>query len=171
MQKKPFFLYIAQGAPHFPLHGAAERRSTSTAASTRRAGTSCARRGTRGRSSWALVDPAWPLSAAAARESPAWDSLSDEDKDRFDHMMAIYAAMIDRIDFNVGKLVDDLKERGVLDNTLILFLSDNGGNAEAGPQGRYEGKRPGAAGSTVFLGKSWATLANTPLPPLQALHA
>jgi arylsulfatase A-like enzyme len=77
-------------------------------------------------------------------------------------MMAIYAAMLDKVDQNVGKLVAHLKERGQLDNTLILFLSDNGGNAESGPQGIYEGKNPGGPNSRVFLGQSWATLNNTP---------
>ena len=52
----------------------------------------------------------------------------------------------------------------MLDNTLIFFItSDNGGNAESGPQGNaLRGEHPGAAGSTVFCGKSWATLENTP---------
>ena len=50
----------------------------------------------------------------------------------------------------------------MLDNTLIFFMSDNGGNAESGPQGRLEGDNPGGAYSTVFCGKSWATLENTP---------
>jgi arylsulfatase len=71
--------------------------------------------------------------------------------------------MIARIDQNVGKLVAHLKERGELDNTLILFLSDNGGNAESGPNGIYEGDNPGGPRSRVFLGQSWATLNNTPL--------
>jgi arylsulfatase len=62
----------------------------------------------------------------------------------------------------VGRLVATLKQRGVLDNTLIFFLSDNGGNAESGPKGRLDGDSPGAAGSTVFCGQSWATLENTP---------
>jgi arylsulfatase len=59
-------------------------------------------------------------------------------------------------------LVDGLRERGQLDNTLILFVSDNGGNAESGPDGRYEGANPGDAHSNVFLGQNWATLNNTP---------
>ena len=54
-------------------------------------------------------------------------------------------------------------ERKVLDNTLILFLSDNGANAESGPNGRLEGSQPGATQSVVFEGQSWATLSNTPL--------
>ena len=58
-------------------------------------------------------------------------------------------------------LVDGLKQRGVLDNTLILFMSDNGGNAESGPDGRNQGK-PTEAGSNWFSGESWAFLQNTP---------
>src|SRR4029079_9642611 len=105
--------------------------------------------------------PKWGLSPRP-EDVKAWDDLTPEEQDRFDHMMAIYAAMIEHIDNNVGKLVDHLKERGELDNTLIFFLSDNGGNAESGPNGRSEGKRPGGPMSTVFLGQSWATMANTP---------
>ena len=78
-------------------------------------------------------------------------------------MMATYAAMIDRIDQSMGTLVAGLKERGVLDNTLILFLSDNGGNAEGGPAGVTEGEGPiGGPQSRVLLGMNWATLNNTP---------
>lgn len=66
---------------------------------------------------------------------PAWDSLSAEEQDRFDHIMAVYAAIIDCIDQGVGRMVEDLRQPGMLDNTLILFLSDNGGNAESGPRG------------------------------------
>ncbi len=54
--------------------------------------------------------------------------------------MAIYAACVAHMDTAVGRLVAALKQRGVLDNTLILFLSDNGGNAESGPRGRLEGR-------------------------------
>jgi len=108
-----------------------------------------------------LVDPKWPLSPLPP-DVPAWDTLSDEEKDRFDHIMAIYAAMIDRLDRSIGTLVEGLKERGVLDDTMIVVLCDNGGNAESGPRGRLEGKDPGGPHSTVFLGQCWATLANTP---------
>jgi arylsulfatase len=76
--------------------------------------------------------------------------------------MAIYAACVAHMDTSVGRVVAALKERGALDNTLILFMSDNGGNAESGPPGRLEGNNPGAPYSTVFCGQSWATLENTP---------
>jgi arylsulfatase len=76
--------------------------------------------------------------------------------------MAVYAAMIEAIDTSVGTLVKGLEARGALDDTLILFLSDNGGNAESGPDGRLEGDPPGGPDSNLYLGMNWAALANTP---------
>lgn len=158
---KPFFLYLAQCAPHFPLMAPAP--TIKKYRGKYREGWEKLREVRHARQKeLGIVDEAWPLSEIPP-DVPDWDSLSDEDKDRFDHMMAIYAAMLDRVDHNVGKLVAHLKERGQLDNTLLVFLSDNGGNAEAGPRGTYEGKNPGGANSKVFLGQSWATLNNTPL--------
>ena len=157
---KPFFLYVAQCARHFPLM--APQKTIDKYRGKYKMGWDKLREARHQKQiELGIVDPKWPLSPRP-EEVAAWDSLSEEDQDRFDHMMAIYAAMIDRIDFNVGKMVAHLKERGVLDNTLILFLADNGGNAESGPRGRYEGDRPGGPDSTVFLGQSWATLNNTP---------
>jgi arylsulfatase len=75
--------------------------------------------------------------------------------------MATYAACVYRMDQAIGDLVKGLKERGELDNTLIMFMSDNGGNAESGPQGRTEGE-PTQATSQWFCGESWAFLENTP---------
>ena len=91
----------------------------------------------------------------------AWDSLDEAAKDRFDHMMATYAAVMSRLDRSIGNLVNALKERGELDNTVILFMSDNGGNGESGPNGRSTGD-PTKASSDWFCGRSWAYLENTP---------
>lgn len=158
--KKPFFLYLAHCAPHFPLMAPAEdiaRYRGKYLAGWDKLRDERHRR----QIAMGLVDAKWPLSPRVD-SSPAWDSLSAADKDRFDHMMAIYAAMIDRMDRSVGTLVNGLRERGELDNTLLVFLSDNGGNAETGPQGRYSGNPPGSADSSVYLGQNWATLNNTP---------
>jgi arylsulfatase len=109
-----------------------------------------------------LVKKEWPL-APRPPESPAWETRAPDRQERFVEMMATYAAMIDHIDQSMGRLVAGLKERGVYENTLILFLHDNGGNAEGGPVGITDGEGPiGGPKSRVFLGMNWATLNNTP---------
>jgi arylsulfatase len=158
--QQPFFLYVAHNAPHFPLQAPAE---------------DIARWRGKYKSGWdklrqaryerqlklGLIDKSWPLSPRL-EAVPAWDSLSPEEQDRYDHIMAIYAAVVEHMDKAVGRLVDGLKQRGELDNTLILFMSDNGGNAESGVSGRLVGDHPGDAHSDVYVGQCWATLNNTP---------
>ncbi len=159
-EKQPFFLYLAHNAAHFPLQAPPE---------------DIARWRGKFKSGWdklrearyqrqlamGLIDKSWPLSPRLP-EVPAWDSLTSEQQDRYDNIMAIYAAVVERMDKAIGTLVNGLRERGELDNTLILFMSDNGGNAEAGVLGRLEGEHPGDSKSTVFVGQCWATLNNTP---------
>ena len=159
-EKKPFFLYLAHCAPHFPLM--APKGDIDRYRGKYMEGWAKLREERHQRQlEMGIVDAKWPLSPLP-EELPTWDELSAEEKQRFDHIMSIYAAMIDRIDQSVGTLVAGLKERGEFDNTLIFFLSDNGGNAESGLRGIYEGKNPGGPNSRVFLGQSWATLNNTP---------
>lgn len=158
--KQPFFLYVAHCAPHFPLMAPAEEIARYRGKYL--AGWDALREARHRRQvEMGVVDAKWPLTPRPPN-SPAWKDVPDEDRQRFDHMMAIYAAMIDTMDRSVGTLVAGLRERGVLDNTLVVFVSDNGGNAESGPSGRYEGDNPGDAHSNVFLGQNWATLNNTP---------
>jgi len=158
--KKPVFLYLAYNAPHFPLQAPANEiaqfRGKYMIGWDKLRAARHAKQEQLG-----LIDPTWDLTPRPP-DVKEWDKLSDRDKDRFDQIMSIYAACVAHIDTDVGKLTDALKERGMLDNTLIFFMSDNGGNAESGPDGRLEGDHPGAADSTVFCGKSWATLENTP---------
>ncbi len=157
--KKPFFLYVAHNAPHFPLQASAA--DIARFRGKYQAGWDKLRLARHARQQEiGLVDPAWPL-APRADAIAAWDSLSAADRDRFDHLMAVYAACVFAMDRAVGRLVDGLRERGVLDHTLVLFLSDNGGNAEAGVNGRSEGD-PTRANSTWYSGESWAQLQNTP---------
>lgn len=160
-EKKPFFLYLAHNAPHFPLQAPPDeivkfRHGIYTNGWDKLREARYARQKQLG-----LIDAAWPL-AARPTGVRAWEALPAARKEHFDEIMAIYAACVARMDQQIGVLVAALKQRGVLDNTLILFMSDNGGNAEAGPAGRLEGENPGAVGSTVFCGQSWATLQNTP---------
>lgn len=160
-EKKPFFLYIAQVAVHFPLRAPAE-----TIAKYRGRyliGWDALRNQRYARQlALGVIDPSWPLSPRPP-EVPAWTSRAADRQQRFDQIMAVYAALVERIDLAMGTLVEGLRRRGVLDNTLILFLSDNGGNAEGGPPGVTRGEGPiGGPQSHVLLGMDWATLANTP---------
>jgi arylsulfatase len=159
-QNKPFFLYFAHGAPHFPLK--APQQVIDKYRGAYKAGWDALREARHKRQlELGVADPKWPLAPRPA-DVPAWDSLSDADKARYDAIMAVYAAMIDCVDQSVGRMVAGLRERGMLDNTLIFFLSDNGGNAESGPRGIAEGEPLGGPDSRVFLGMCWATLSNTP---------
>jgi arylsulfatase A-like enzyme len=160
-ENKPFFLYIAQGAVHFPLRAPADVIAKYRGKYMK--GWDELREERHAKQiKLGIVDPKWPLSPRPD-DSPAWDSLSEDQKVRFDKIMSTYAAMIECIDRSMGKLVAGLKERGELDNTLIVFLSDNGGNAESGPNGVTTGPGPvGSPFSRTFLGMNWATLANTP---------
>lgn len=158
--KKPFFLYLAYNAPHFPLEAPAE--DIAKFRGKYMAGWDKLREERYERQiKLGVIDKSWPLSPRPPEVKP-WDSLTPEQKDRFDHIMAIYAACVYHMDKEVGVLVAGLAKRGVLDNTLIMFMSDNGGNLESGPHGTLQGKPPGGPDSTVFCGQSWATLENTP---------
>jgi len=160
-EKKPFFLYVAQGAVHFPLRAPGEVIEKYRGRYLEGWDTLRDRRHAK-QIRMGLVDARWPL-APRPPEVPAWDTRPADRRERFDRIMAVYAAMIDRIDASIGTLVAGLERRGVLDDTLILFLSDNGGNAEGGPPGETSGKGPvGGPQSYVKLGMNWATLANTP---------
>lgn len=158
--RKPFFLYVAHNAPHFPLHAPpadiARQRGKYMAGWDKLREARYKRQIQMG-----LIDKSWPLSPRLPAV-PAWDSLTPVQQERYDHIMAIYDAVVEHMDQAVGRLVDGLKQRGELDNTLLLFLSDNGGNAESGVPGRLEGANPGGPRSVVFVGQSWATLNNTP---------
>ena len=123
---QPFFAYLPFTAPHDPLHvpddwldryagrydtGYDELRAARTAAA-RRLG---------------LVPEHAP---AAPRPDyvPAWNDLPPAEQQHAARAMEIYAAMVENLDHNVGRLLTLLKERGMYDNTLILFFSDNGAN-------------------------------------------
>jgi arylsulfatase len=158
--KKPFYLHLCHNAPHFPLQAPAEdiakfRGQYQVGWDKLRAQRHAKQM------ELGIVDKTWPL-APRPPVVQAWDSLDAAEKDRFDHIMAIYAAVVSRMDASIGRLVDALAQRGVLDNTLVFFLSDNGGNAESGPNGKFNGQVPGDAQSDVFCGESWAVLQNTP---------
>ncbi|MGO3306703.1 MAG: sulfatase-like hydrolase/transferase [Sphingobacterium sp.] len=157
---KPFLLYLAHNAPHFPLQ--ASHKDIEKFKGKYLEGWEELRKiRYQKQKALGLIDSSWQLPPFNPKV-PKWDSLSDEQKERYDHMMAIYAAVVSRLDASIGDLVQGLKQRGVFENTVILFISDNGGNPEPGFLGHYEGVNPGDSQSTVFLGQGWAEVGCTP---------
>ncbi|VGO13617.1 Arylsulfatase [Pontiella desulfatans] len=157
---RPFFLYLAYTAPHWPLH--AHQEEVKKYAGKYMLGWDKLRDQRLVKQvEMGLIDPSWQL---CERSNESWDSLDEQTKKEMDLRMAYYAAMIDRMDQNIGKLVDHLKQNGQLDNTLILFLSDNGGCAESkGNINPFDTpKWEEGYGSRAGYGPGWANASNTP---------
>jgi len=156
---KPFFLYLAYNAPHWPLN--APQEDIEKYKGKYKEGWQKIRlRRFQNMKQMGLVDPGWDLTAQDSRD---WDSLDEEKKKEMDLRMAIYAAMIDRMDQNIGKLAAYLEEQEMLDNTIIMFLNDNGACAEfselgSGPAEQLETKQ----GYVLSYGRAWANASNTP---------
>ena len=159
--ERPFFLYLAYTAPHFPLHALAEDVARFRGKYT--AGWDVMREA-RYRRMRELGIVNCPLSPRDP-DARAWDSLSDEEKDEWDARMATYAAMIHCVDRGVGYVVRQLEAMGALDDTLILFLSDNGSSAEyiVRGDGHQPGSPPGSRESYRCLEVGWSNVANAPL--------
>ncbi|WP_339926411.1 arylsulfatase [uncultured Cyclobacterium sp.] len=90
----------------------------------------------------------------------AWDSLSSAKKDSLDLEMAVFAAIVDRMDQNIGRVLKKLEENGKLENTIIMYLNDNGSCPFY--TNKIPDKQPGPADSYWSLRTNWAMLGNTP---------
>lgn len=159
-EEKPFFLYLAYNAPHWPLQAPKEDIDKYRGKYLEGWEKLRTKRYERMKQ-MGLIDRSWELSEGD--DIVAWDSLSEEKKKEMDLRMAIYAAMVDRMDQNIGRLVADLKAKGLYENTVIMFLNDNGACAEGGmlgggPARQLETKE----GYFLSYGKAWANSSNTP---------
>jgi arylsulfatase len=183
-QKKPFFQYLAFNAPHFPLH--AKLADIQRYADTYVKGWDKVREARLARQFelglFPKGTPLSPLSEYEARAdigrrgvNPAWDTLDADRRADLARRMAVFAAMVTCMDRNIGRVVEELKAHGELDNTLILFLSDNGACAEwdpfgfdgsSGPRNNlHKGEQLAAMGgpeSYHSYGSGWANAGNTP---------
>ena len=121
--KRPFFGYLAFTAPHYPIQAPAE--DIKRYAGKYDAGFDVLRQDRLKRLKALKIIPE-NVAAHDQSSSIRWDSLTPDQKRIESRTMEAYAGMVDRLDQNVGKLVAELKKRGQYDNTVIMFLSDNG---------------------------------------------
>lgn len=124
---QPFFLYMAYTAPHWPLHALPEDIAKYEGR-YRRGGWDALRTARHEElKGLGILDSRWEISPRD-ESAPPWQDAPEHDWE--DLRMAVYAAQIDRMDQGVGRVLEKLRQLGQLENTLILFLSDNGGCAE-----------------------------------------
>ena len=181
----PFFLYIAYTAPHWPLH--AREKNIAKYEGVFDDGWDVLRE-KRLQKLWdmGILKKEWALSERYIL-SPPWEEIEEEDKEWFLRRMEVYAAQIDCMDQGVGRIIQNLEDSGTLDNTVILFLSDNGASREemsiepvkkdrvrrGGSRKSTRNGKPVTRGNIVNLmpggedtfqsyGVSWANLSNTP---------
>ena len=155
-EKRPFFLYLAYTVPHYPLHAWPE--DIARYRGLFMAGWDTLRRERHRRlvregliSDQSELPPRSP-------HAPAWDEVPD--KEAWDLKMAVYAAMVDRMDQNIGRLMETVRSLGRERNTLVLFLSDNGASDE--DRTRTPGLPAGPVESYRSVDLPWANLSNTP---------
>ncbi|WP_395106193.1 sulfatase-like hydrolase/transferase [Actinomadura sp. SCN-SB] len=134
---KPFFLYFAHGAVHGPLQAKAEDIAKYRGRYAR--GWDAVREERFARQ---LADRLFPegtvlppRNGEAHHSVEPWDSLPEKEREIYARMKEVYAAMVDNIDQNLGRLLEVIEALGELDNTLVVFTSDNGGTGEGGPRG------------------------------------
>ena len=181
---KPFFMYVAFGSAHFPIQAPKAMVDTNDPvyqkgwdAIRHERYTNMLAKGVIG-PNYALSpnEGTAPWSNVPSEEIPAWNTLPADRRADLARRMAIYASMIERMDANIGRILDRLRELGQLDNTLIIALSDNGGNHEGGLFGATGGTSNaspltgsaldymGLSGQPIiYLGGGWAHVSDTPL--------
>ena len=161
--EQPFLLYLAFNAPHWPLHAPDQELAKYEGKYGMGWDKLREQRLARQRES-GLIPSAWK---AAPRDPavPAWESFDESKRAASASRMSAYAAMIDRMDQKIGDLIETLKKNGVFDNTLILFLSDNGACAEISLTGKGDPVKDRAPLSELTVpsyGKAWANASATP---------
>lgn len=130
---KPFFMYMAFNAPHMPIQAKPTDQARYKGKYAAGWDAMRAARATR-QEELGLFDRPHPL-APMPPGVAKWVDLDDERKELFAHYMELYAGLVDNIDQNIGRVLDFLEASGQMDNTLIVFSSDNGASAVGGLEG------------------------------------
>ena len=167
---KPYFALFAPAAPHWPLHFPPGMQDTYEGAYADGYEVLRERRIKGAAAAGVLPEGADPIDYES--HAPRWQSLSEEEKAINSRVMEIYAAMSTHLDSEVGRLLDKLRDSGALDNTLVMFINDNG--AEGGPIFRPPQtdvaarkiddslENLGAGNSWAHMGQGWAEAVNAP---------
>ena len=159
--QQPFFAYVAYTAPHWPLHALPE--DVAKYRGKYDIGWDSLRQLRYAKQKELGLFKEMPILSPRPASIPAWEEA--DNKADWSLRMAVYAAMIDRMDQGIGKIIDELKATDQFENTMIIFLSDNGGCAETitGRKLHDPTKAPGERGSYVAYREPWANASNTPL--------
>ncbi len=175
---KPFFLYVAETAPHWPLH--ALPGDIKKYEDTYKVGWDAIREKRYQKMvKLGLIDPARTPLSPRINSDLQWENNPDKEWDA--RAMAVHAAMIDRMDQGIGRIIKTLRQTGQFENTLIFFLSDNGaspenamqygkgfdrpGETRSGQEIAYPVKKdvmPGPETTFTSIGPRWANVSNTP---------
>jgi arylsulfatase A-like enzyme len=175
--QKPFFLYFATGATHTPHHVA--KVWIEKYAGKFDQGWDKLREQTYARQKEFGIIPANAELTPRPKEMPAWDSLDANQKKLLAHEMEVYAAFLAQTDYEVGRLLANIKSEGHAEDTIVFYIAgDNGASAEGGPEGidayTVDGKRRTIEerlqhiddlGGELFINHyaaSWAWATNTP---------
>ena len=189
-RNKPWFLFLGHSSPHFPVQAPAERADKYEALYRRGWDVLRTERYDRMQQLGLIDGKHWKLTPRSivpvdrddiangfsGQPNPAWDSLDKARRHDLARRMAVFAAMVEGVDTGVGQIIKHLKKTKDLENTLILFLSDNGACYEWGPFG-FDGvsrkgttilrtgaelRKTGGRGTHQSYGSGWANLGNTP---------
>ncbi|MBS1663822.1 MAG: arylsulfatase [Bacteroidetes bacterium] len=175
---QPFFLYVAENAPHWPLM--AKPEDIAKYKDTYKGGWDAVRKARYDRmAKMGVIDSTKTKLSGRWNDKLSWENNPDKDWDAL--AMAVHAAMIDRMDQGIGRIIEALRKTGQLDNTLIVFLSDNGASAENAanygpgfdrPSETRDGRKivyatkkqadPGPETTYSSIGQRWSNVANTP---------
>lgn len=158
--EKPFFTFLSYNAPHTPLH--IKKEAVEKYRGKFLEGWEKLRKKRLKRlKELGMVDSRYKLHPPGAEVRP-WDELSEETKKLEDFRMATYAAVIERIDQNVARVLDHLEKNDLSENTLVIFLSDNGGDYSNGHIRTDDQKKPWNSKDLFYMSNGWATLKCAP---------
>ena len=157
-KEKPFLLYVAYNAPHYPLH--APEQDVKKYDGRYDAGWDVLRKERHRRQIASGLFSKEVKLSPRSDHVPAWRTLSDKEKQWEADRMEVFAAMVDVVDQNIGRLVNYLKKNDLFDNTLFLFCTDNGGCPFERTRGRH--LKPWDPKSYWTYDASWANAGNVP---------